>query len=254
MAMERVVCRFSCGAASAVATKLAIRTFGAERVTITCSDTGGENPDNARMRADCERWFGQPVLVKRNERYADHMDVWEKERFIKSQAGASCRGPLKQEPWLDFDRPDDILVIGYTAEEQHRVPRLRKMLFEKAPHQLVFPCIEAGLTKEDCLALVERQGIKLPAVYLQGYKNNNCIGCCKRGKGYWNKIRVDYPDHFERAARIQRSLGTGARFWIDSDGKPIMLDELDPNAGHYPTEAEIECSIFCQMAEQDMAG
>jgi 3'-phosphoadenosine 5'-phosphosulfate sulfotransferase (PAPS reductase)/FAD synthetase len=247
---ERIVCRFSAGAASAVATALILKAH--PDALITRVRMGGEHEDNDRFAAECAGWWGRDIITRQNDRYADHMDVWEKERFIMSRQGASCTGRLKREPWYDFDLPDDVLVIGYTAEEAGRAESLRRMMFEKSRDQLVFPLIEAGLTKSDCLAIIDRRGIKLPAMYELGFKNNNCLGCCKGGMGYWNKIRDVFPDRFERAARIQRELGDGAAFWV-RDGRKIMLDELDPKAGHYPTENEIECSIFCGMVEADLA-
>lgn len=247
--MSRRVRRFSCGAASAVATMLDLKAHPGGVVT-RCR-LGGEHEDNERMHADCQAWFGQEIIVRENTKYTDHMDVWEKERFIKQHGvGASCTGRLKREPWYDFDLPDDILVIGYTVEEQARADSLRVQNFEKT---IVTPLIDAGLTKDDCLAIVQRAGIRLPTMYLLNYGNNNCLGCCKGGMGYWNKIRVDFPPVFERAARIQRGIGTNARFWIEKDGTPIMLDDLDPSRGNYPAEPEIDCSMLCYLAEQDIA-
>jgi 3'-phosphoadenosine 5'-phosphosulfate sulfotransferase (PAPS reductase)/FAD synthetase len=46
----RVICRFSCGAASAVATKLAIEKYG--KVEIYYNDTGSEHEDNPRFMKD----------------------------------------------------------------------------------------------------------------------------------------------------------------------------------------------------------
>src|ERR1041385_1921736 len=88
----RVICRFSCGAASAVATKLALRKYGHERVEITYCDPGSDHPDNKRFLADCEQWFGKPVTVFRSEKYVDTWAVWKGERFIVSRRGAPCTG------------------------------------------------------------------------------------------------------------------------------------------------------------------
>lgn len=64
----RIVCQFSCGAASAVATKLALSQHG-DKCVIVNAYVKQEHPDNRRFLADCERWFGQPVTVLRNEKY-----------------------------------------------------------------------------------------------------------------------------------------------------------------------------------------
>ncbi len=42
-------------------------------------------------------------------------------------------------------------------------------------------------------------------MYDLGYPNNNCIGCVKGGMGYWNKIRKDFPEVFQKRA-VARSV------------------------------------------------
>lgn len=251
MTEPRIVCRYSCGAASAVATKLVLSKYDPKRVVITYSDTRSEHPDNKRFLADCQRWFNHEIITLASTEYADTWDLWEKSGFIVSRHGAACTGVLKREPTYSFARPDDIMVIGYTAEERDRAERFRKTNFELT---IETPLIDAGLLKSDCLAILERADIKLPAMYLLGYQNNNCIGCPKGGMGYWNKIRIDFPKTFERMAVIQRRLGKGSGFWRERDtGERITLDDLAPDRGNLLTEPTIECSIACHTAEQDIA-
>ena len=247
----RIICRFSCGAASAVATKLTLRKYDRSRIEITYSDPGSEHPDNKRFLADCQRWFNHPISTLKSDKYEDTWAVWEDVRFITSRKGAPCTGILKREPTYASSRPDDILVLGYTAEEEERVEEFRKQNFDVA---LETPLIEAGLKKSDCYAMVERAGIELPAMYRLGYHNNNCIGCPKGGMGYWNKIRKDFPDVFDRMAALQRKLGPGSAFFREGrekGAKRIMLDELAPDRGNHDTEPKIDCSLFCHSAEQD---
>jgi 3'-phosphoadenosine 5'-phosphosulfate sulfotransferase (PAPS reductase)/FAD synthetase len=248
MTGPRVISRFSCGAASAVATKLVLRKYGHDRVEITYSDPGSEHPDNKRFLADCEQWFGKKVIVLKSKKYADTWAVWQGERFIMSMKGAPCTGFLKREPAYAFQRPDDILVLGYTAEEADRAARTRAVNFET---KIETPLIDAGLSKADCLAVVQRAGIKLPAMYLLGFQNNNCIGCPKGGRGYWNMIRKHFPDTFDRMAKLQRELNVA--FWTEPDGTKVYLDELDPDRGVQHSEPNIECSMLCYIAEQDLA-
>lgn len=247
--MSRVVCRFSCGAASAVATKLTLRKYNPDRVVITYSDPGSEHEDNKRFLADCQRWFNHEIITLKSEKYEDTWAVWDASNFIVSQHGAACTGLLKREPTYSFAEPDDILVFGYTVEERDRADRFREQNFEIT---LETPLIEAGLSKSDCLAMIERSGIELPRMYKLGYHNNNCIGCPKGGMGYWNKIRRDFPEVFERMSVLQRRLGSGSGFWRERDtGLRIMLDDLDPSRGNHDEEPNVECSLFCHLAEQD---
>jgi len=59
---------------------------------------------------------------------------------------------------------------------------------------------------------------------------------------------VDFPDHFERMAKLERSIGATIS---KSKGERVYLDELSVDVGDYPTEQNIECSIFCHMAQED---
>jgi hypothetical protein len=161
---------------------------------------------------------------------------------------APCTEELKRMTAEMAQLPGDTIILGYTAEEEHRFARILK----RHPGQAIeAPLIEKGLTKSDCLAMIERAGIVLPAMYALGFKNNNCIGCPKGGMGYWNNIRKHFPEVFDRMAKLEREIGMA----ILPDGKAgarIFLDELEPARGDQATEPEIECSIMCMLAEQDL--
>lgn len=240
----RVVCWFSCGDASAVATKMALNKYGqTHEVVVARIVIASEHPDNDRFAEDCAKWFGRPILNLRNEEYTDTWDVWEKRKYIAGIAGAPCTGELKKAVRFKFQRPDDIHVFGFTAEEAKRAGQFREQNFELTSY---FPCLDAWLTKADCHALVRAAGITLPAMYLLGFNNNNCIGCPKGGAGYWNMIRRHFPEQFDRMAELSRRLG--ARL-IKQDGKRIFLDELLPTTGKQQDEVEIECSVFCDAVQ-----
>lgn len=244
---ERVLCWFSAGAPSAVAAKLALNEYGAERTTIAYVDPGSEHPDNARFVDDCEGWFGQPVVRLRSDRYTDTWDVWEKRRFLVGPTGALCTAELKKKVRYAYQRPDDIQVFGYTADEADRAERFRE---QNPGVMLLCPLIDRGLVRADCLAMLERAGIEPSAMYRLGYHNANCIGCPKGGMGYWNKIRRDFPETFARMARLEREIGHS----IQKDGTgPVWLDEMDPARGDYPSEPKAECSLLCVLAEDDAA-
>lgn len=251
--MARIVSWFSCGAASAVATKLAIQSAGGREVVVAYCDTfKREHPDNRRFFADCERWFGQAILILGNDEYDRDPDVvFRKTRFLVGPTGARCTAELKRNVRLGFQKPDDTVIIGYgTDEYERRHTRL------EASEPLVdfWPILhERGLTHDDCLGIVERAGIELPAMYKLGYRNNNCIGCVKGQSGYWNKIRVDFPERFAEMAQIERELGRAIckREWTE-DGvrklERIPLDRLPPDLGNYGSEPDISCGIICQSA------
>lgn len=244
----RIVCWFSAGAASAIATKLTIAEHGLDNLVIAYCDPGSEHPDNERFLSDCEAWFDAPIVRLRSKKYGDTWQVWNERRFLVGQKGALCSTELKKIVRRGFQRHDDRQVFGFTTEERDRADRFREQNIEV---ELVTPLITHDLTKADCLALVERAGIVLPAMYLLGYHNANCVGCVHGGMGYWNKIRVDFPDVFARMALLERDIGHSLN--KDEHG-PVWLDEMDPDRGDYPTEIARECSLLCAMAEGALDG
>ena len=249
--MSRIVCQFSCGAASAVATKLSIAEHG-DRVVIINAFIQEEHSDNRRFLADCERWFGQTVTVLRDWKYnASTHEVWARKRFIKGAVGAPCSFELKRNLLDSFREDGDKVVIGFTAEEVDRFEILQDRLGQLG-YEVIAPLIDANLSKADCLAMIERAGIELPAMYRLGFHNANCIGCPKGGAGYWNKVREIFPDQFYQIADIQEAIGPGAKFLRNRrTNERIYLRELDPTHGRIEDEPAISCSFFCEMAERD---
>lgn len=247
--MSRVVCQFSCGAASAVATKLVLSQY--ENVLVVNAFVAEEHPDNRRFLADCERWFGRSVTVVRDEIYgASVREVWKRKRYIIGQHGAPCRMAVKRTPLDSLLCSDDAMALGFTVEESDR---LDDFIDANSSRVVIAPLIDRGLTKADCLAIVERAGIELPEMYRLGYENANCIGCCKGGEGYWNKIRRDFPEQFREVAAIQETIGPGAYFFRNrNNGERFSLSQLDPQAGRHNAVSP-ECSFFCELAEKEIS-
>lgn len=254
-AKRRYVANFSCGAASAVATKITLAEQS--NVLIINAFILEEHEDNRRFAADCERWFGQPIKVLRNDRYgASTREVWRRKRYIKGQNGAPCSKALKRDVLAGVALPlwGDVSVIGYTAEEQGRADILEDLYPEE---RFSFPLIEHGLTKSDCQAMVARAGIELPLMYRLGYDNANCIGCPKGGQNYWRAIREDFPERFIQIANLQAELGPGSNFLQfrsgPRKGERMSLAELPEGRGNMAEEASFACSHLCEVAERVIA-
>ena len=237
---RRVLVWFSCGAASAVAAKITLEEYPDAEV-LYCR-VANEHPDNMRFLRDVERWIGKEIKILTNPDYpdADIFSVFRRTGWIVGHGMARCTIDLKRVPRERYQRPGDIHVFGMTADERARIDR-----FERNNPELYlwWPLLERGLTKQDCFDIIRRAGIELPAMYRLGYKNANCVGCVKGGKGYWNKIRCDFPEAFDRMARFEREIG--ARIFPD-----VWLDELPPDAGRYESEYETECGPVCGLPNQ----
>lgn len=250
--MNRIVCQFSCGAASAVATKLAIAQYGATHdVQIINAFVKEEHEDNRRFLADCESWFGRPITVLRDEKYAaSTIEIFRRKQFIKSRFGAACTTELKRKLLDKWKQPGDVMVFGFTAEEAERLDDFR----ERNPDRpVIAPLIDAGLGKEDCKAMVHRAGIELPVMYRMGYENANCIGCVKGGEGYFRAIKQDFPAQFAELADLQEAIGPNAFLFRNREtGERYSLRDIPPGPARR-NERLPSCSFFCELAEQEYA-
>lgn len=248
---KRIVCHFSCGAASAVATKLMIEqnkfTPNPLPLVVIYCHVKQEHEDNWRFLKDCAAWFGVNIQVLMNEKYNGSVaEVNRRERFINNKSGAPCTKLLKKEVGQKFAQPDDLDVFGFTSEEQERLDR---MIDANNTIRVSAPLIEGGLDKGACLAIVERAGIKLPILYEMGYDHNNCIGCVKGGAWYWNKIRVDFPARFKEQSEIEESIGHPT---LRINGEGVFLKDLAPGRGRKHEEPKIECGVACEVAEENI--
>ena len=236
----RVLSWFSCGAASAVATILAAEKY--PNIEAVYCKVQEEHPDNMRFLADFVRVTGIPVRTIVNEKYSGSIyQVFEKGKFLKSKDGAPCTLRLKKEMRRQYQKHGDIQVFGYTTDEQDRADR-----FIDANNDVTvdFVLIDAKISKQDCYARLVQLGIELPAMYQLGYSNNNCIGCVKGGMGYWNKIRKDFPENFDRMAKLERVIGHS----VNKDDKgPVYLDELHPSRGRFKDDSPADCGFTCEQ-------
>lgn len=199
-----------------------------------------QHPDSLRFLEDCEKLLGRTIEKIQSDKYKGVDDVIESTRCINTAFGAPCTKWLKKQVRRDWEaeNPDHhTYVWGYDVNERHRADAIVEVLSD---YDHEFPLIEKGLSKAECHGIADKLGLKRPVMYDMGYPNNNCIGCVKGGMGYWNKIRIDFPEVFERRARQEREIG-------HSCIKGVFLDELDPNRGRMDLEIMEDCTIACQI-------
>ena len=239
---RRIVVWFSCGAASACAAKFAIEKYGKDRVFfVYCNVFKDEHEDNPRFMRDVEKWLGISMTIIGSVKYSGTYDVFEKTGYMSGPFGARCTVELKKVPRFEFQRADDLNIFGFTADKKE-LKRIRNFEANNPELNLDWVLRDAKITKTMCYKIIMEAGIKLPEMYLLGYKNNNCKGCVKASSpGYWNKTKVDFPDVF--ASRGEQSRRLGCRLVI-LKGKRIFLDELPEGVGKFKNE-NISCGPEC---------
>jgi hypothetical protein len=253
-AKPRVVCWFSCGVASAVATKLTLaRLNDLVEITVARCLVPEEHPDNDRFAHDCAEWFGCKIINLASLDYVSCEDVWRRRRYMSGPEGAICSLEMKKVVRFLFEEmwKPDAQVFGYTIEENKRVRRFQQ---QNPDVRILTPLIESGLSKEDCHAIIDRAGILMPMMYRLGFPNANCIGCVNaQSRTYWNRVRRHFPDVFARRAELSRELGVRLIKLPTGDRERQFLDELDPTADDGDAEPAMECSLLCHIAEQTIA-
>lgn len=243
--MNKYIGWFSCGITSAVACKLAIDKFGADNVMLYYIDIKSAHEDNERFIADCERWYNSKIIKVSSHKYLDQFDVIEQTRYVNGPSGARCTQELKKRVrWKiesDHDYPPQIFGFEYSKKEINRAVRFTQ---QYPLANSIFPLIENKLSKEFCAGLLLENGIRLPKMYELGFHNNNCIGCVKGGKGYWNLIRVHFPETFDRMAELEREIGRSCI-------KDRFLDEMTETEGKHEPPILPDCGTFCEIKYTD---
>lgn len=209
-------------------------------------DIQDQHEDSIRFIKDCEKAIGKEIQIIKSKEYRT---VEQCARvfggFRNPYNGfAPCTNWLKKrvrKEWESIHSDYELTYVwGFDLQEKARAERTIEAN-KQAKHE--FPLIENNLSKEDVHGLFERKfDIARPKMYRMGYPNNNCIGCVKGGMGYWNKIRVDFPEVFESRMKLEKDLGYTIL-------KECSLEELDPNRGNMNTEIFPDCSIMCYLAD-----
>ena len=244
--MARTIVWLSAGAASAIAAKLMLAETR-ENVELCYCETGAEHSDNARFLSDLTRWLNMPVTHLKSEKYESTWDLWEKRRYLSGTHGAICTGELKVIPRLNYQLPSDVHVFGYTSDKAD--VKRAELLRETYPlMNIETPLIDAGVSKANCLALLQAAKIELPPMYAMGFHNNNCIPCVKAtSPNYWALVRLEFPVQFYRLAKRARELNVRLS---RIKNERVFIDDIPPD---WPCTNPIQpsCDFLCPFAEME---
>jgi len=222
MKATQIICWWSGGVTSAVACKLAIDIFGVKNCKVIMIDTKNEHEDTYRFKLDCEKWYGLQIetITGIGEKYSSIFDVWRKHVSLNTATGAICSSNLKRlvrEKWektnefkhqvfgFEFDKKELNRALSMTMNHGHRT-------------KAIYPLLMMAYDKKDCIKLIEQEGIEIPVMYKLGFQNNNCFGtgCVQGGIGYWQKMKIDFPDKFEVMANLEHELS-------EKKGYPVTM-------------------------------
>lgn len=243
---------WSAGATSAVACKMALEMY--QNVELYYIHIDSAHEDNERFKRECEEWYGCKIHTLKSSDFKNQFDVIDKTGAVNTPWGAPCTGYLKKDVRFEFEKRHERTLFNdksisnqvwgfeFDKNQVNRAIRFGQQYPNTNP---LFPLIEKGIDKDMCAGMIINAGIELPMMYQLGYTNNNCIGCVKGGKAYWNKIRINFPKHFDRMARLEREIGYSC---ING----TFLDELNPNAGRTSKIIMPSCGVICEVEFADV--
>lgn len=223
-----IICWWSGGITSAVACKLAIDKYSKDRCRVILLDTKNEHEDTYRFLKDCENWYSLPIEKLTSEDYETIQDTWYKHKSLNTAKGAVCSYMLKRRVREKWEKQNEFKhqVFGFEYDKKE-INRAKALELNHPQTKPIFPLIDNRLTKKDCINIVNKAEIKIPDAYSLGFNNNNCLntGCVQGGIGYWQKIKKEAPELFDKMARVEHEL-------TDLKGQPVtMLKDQSKDAG-----------------------
>ncbi len=243
---SKIICWFSCGITSAVACKIAVDKYGADKCLLIYIEIDSAHEDNERFIKECEQWIGVSIIRRRSAKYTDQYDVIKKTKYVNGVGGARCTKELKKDVRASIEKEfmyeGQVFGFEYDKKEINRAIRFAQQYPHTKP---IYPLIDRKLTKEQCAWLLWDNKIELPEMYKLGFHNNNCVGCVKGGMGYWNKIREHFPDKYKEMSILEREVGRSCI-------KGKFLDELGKNEGRHEPPILPDCGTFCEIEFADL--
>jgi hypothetical protein len=200
-------------------------------------DIEDQHSDTYRFIKDCEKWFGKKIEILKSPLGSVEKCCLSCQ-FIRSPHDAACTNRLKKrvrKQWEYENVGRHTYVWGFDCNEQHRA---EGTTIAMTNYNHLYPILNK--TKIEVHGILKKAGIKRPFMYDLGYHNNNCIGCVRGGMGYWNKIRIDFPDIFLKRSIMERKIGAHIL-------KECYLDELEPNRGREQKIIVPDCGIYCEI-------
>ena len=100
--------------------------------------------------------------------------------------------------------------VGISTDEARRA-RSSRVRYEV----LRYPLIELGMSREDCVNVIKAAGWPLPI-------RTSCIMCPQRTMFEWLRLKVECPEDFERACRIEDEIrSVDPSVWLTSKCRPL---------------------------------
>jgi len=227
---------YSGGLASWATAMRVAEKHGTKNLRLLFTDTKMEDEDLYRFLDESAHLMNAELIS-----IADGRTPWEVFKDVRLLGNSRldpCSRILKREMatnWVKENYPDPesvVLYIGMAWDEEHRYKRSAQ--FWK-PYEVQAPLLDPPyLMKDDMIKWCNKEGVRHPRLYDQGYAHNNCGGfCVKSGVSQFRLLLKTNPErykfHEEQEEAIRKFLDkdvTILRYTENKERKKITLKQL----------------------------
>lgn len=201
------VISYSGGLGSFAAAYLTIKKHGKQACSLVFTDTLTEDQDLYRFLGETSNALGCELITIKDGR--NIWEVFSDVRFMGNSRVDPCSRVLKRDLFKKYmidGHENDILVVGISKEEQHRITSIRANWH---PWAVEAPLIEAPMSREQIIDVLDGFGIAPPRLYEMGFPHNNCGGfCVKTGQKQMALLLKKMPERYKWHEEQQEKLFT----------------------------------------------
>lgn len=153
------------------------------------------------------------------------------EREVRKRLGYEKRQRIK--------RTADAM-IGISLDEAHRMKPSRTAWVRNT-----YPLVDAGLTRNDCLSIVEAEGLPMP-------RKSACVYCPFHSDDYWSDLKRDHPEEWDKAVEWDRAFRDATSGFVKGERAEVFLhpsllplERLDLEAPQLFSRWGNECEGVC---------
>lgn len=182
------------------------------------NDTKWEHPDLYRYIYDVREYLGLELVEDFDGR--SPADLARNQHMLPNNRAPFCSRILKAERLQKYAKAGDVIFFGIGGHEVHRAARIRA-IYTPIGIDTRFPLIERNLDSRGAHEIMEKTGIKPPALYALGFEHNNCYGgCVRQGARQWKHLFRVLPEIYRERESLE------AEFFPHTFLKDISLKRL----------------------------
>ena len=158
------------------------------------SDTGNEQRETYLYMNYYEPLHHVTVLRDPVQGFSSLYDYCVAYKTVPHRAFRWCTDKFKRQKLETYYGKDKeiIVYLGIAYDEKHRAK-----IDKKGKITYKYPLIENGITRQDCIEIIEEAGLKVPP-------KSGCWFCPFQSKNSWIKLLRDHPDQYELAVQLEK--------------------------------------------------